>query len=154
MTVIFNRMDVVMIEDRLFEKWHLGLIDKDFHEGDHWVKATAKDSPNSTQFMGPGWQPERIRLATEADIANAPEFAKRWLEKQREWEETRLLNERDPLIRPSHREAWISIRDAGIERVSDLERFTNAQLLALPAVGKTSVKKWRALQQEVKEAQS
>ncbi len=76
MTVIFNRMDVVMIEDRLFEKWHLGLIDKDFHEGDHWVKATAKDSPNSTKFMGPGWQPERIRLATEADIANAPDFAR------------------------------------------------------------------------------
>ena len=143
MTDIFNRMDVVMIEDRLFEKWHLGLIDKDFHEGDHWVKATAKDSPNSTQFMGPGWQPERIRLATEADIANAPDFAQAWLQKERDREELRLLNQRDPMVRTKTRQGVASLREAGINRISDLARLTDKDLLSLKGVGKTAVSQWR-----------
>ena len=150
----YKRMDVVMVEDRLDKTWSLGIVKEDYNDGDFGVRCEAKTSESSTSFMGGGNPLAEVRPATAEDIANAPEFAKRWLEKQREWEETRLLNERDPLIRPSHREAWISMRDAGIERVSDLERFTNAQLLALPGVGKTSVKKWRAIQQEVKDAQS
>ncbi|MDA9868019.1 hypothetical protein N9C85_01140 [Synechococcus sp. AH-224-I15] len=144
----YKRMDVVMAEDHgLSEKWYLGLIDKDFNEGDLWVKATAKDSPNSWQFKIPGWSPERIRLATEADIANAPDFAQVWLQQK-------LLDHRDPMVRAKTRKGARSIRDAGINRISDLARFTDKELLALDGIGKGAVKEWReqAFQQMQQEA--
>ena len=153
MTVIFNRMDVVMVGDS-FMKWHLGLIDKDFHEGDHWVKATAKDSPSSTSFIAPGWRLERIRLATEADIDAAPDYAREWLWKERDKEELRLLNQRDPMVRTKTRQGVASLREAGINRISDLARFTDKDLLSLKGVGKTAVGQWRDQAAQLAEVQS
>ena len=145
----YKRMDVVMAEDHSLskKKVHLGLIDKDFNEGDLWVKATAKDSPRSSQFMVPGWPPERIRPATEADIANAPDFAQAWVEEK-------LLDHHDPKVCTKTRKGARSIRDAGINRISDLARFTDKELLALDGIGKGAVKEWReqAFQQMQKEA--
>jgi DNA-directed RNA polymerase alpha subunit len=104
--------------------------------------------------MGPGWQPERIRLATEADIANAPDFAQAWLQKERDREELRLLDQRDPMVRTKTLQGVASLRKAGINRISDLARFTDKELLSLKGVGKTSVDQWREQAAKLAEVQS
>ena len=143
MTTTYKRMDVVMVKESLTSQWNLGIVNEDFNEGDHWVRAEAKTSENCTSFMAPGFDPGDVRLATDADIAAAPAYARDWLQQERDREELRLLNERDPMVRTKTRKGVASLRAAGISRISDLARFTDKELLALDGVGKTAVKQWR-----------
>ena len=140
---IYRRMDAVMVKADFTDDWHLGIVDRDFAEGDRWVSATAKTSEMSNSFRVPGEKPEHVRLATEADIAAAPDYARTWLQEQRDREELRLLEQRDPTVRASNRKATAALRTAGIKRISDLERFTDKELLALDGIGKTFIHQWR-----------
>ena len=149
MSTTFKRGDAVMVADRTTGSESLGVIDRDFSEGDHWVRATAKVSPNSTSFIAPGCQLDEVRPATEADIAAAPDWAQAWLEEQRSKEQERLLDKRDPKVRALTTRGTASLRNAGIHRISDLARFTDKELLELRGVGKTLVAKLRSKQQEV-----
>ena len=139
----YKRMDVVMVEDRLYKTWSLGIVKEDYNDGDFGVRCEAKTSESSTSFMGGGNPLEEVRPATAEDIANAPEFAKEWLQHERIREEGRLLNLRDPMVRTKTRKGVASLRAAGISRISDLARFTDKELLALDGVGKTAVSQWR-----------
>lgn len=139
----YKRMDVVMVEDRLYKTWSLGIVKEDYNDGDFGVRCDAKTSESSTSFMGGGNPLEEVRPATAEDIANAPEFAKEWLAHERDREEFRLLNLRDPMVRTKTRKGVASLRAAGISRISDLARFTDKELLALDGVGKTAVSQWR-----------
>ena len=139
----YNRMDVVMVEDRLLKTWTLGIVTADQKEDDYRVKCESKTSPSSTSFMGGGNLLEEVRPATAEDIDNAPDFAQEWLQRERDREEGRLLNLRDPMVRTKTRKGVASLREAGISRISDLERFTDKELLALNGVGKTAVSQWR-----------
>jgi len=145
----FKRTDVVMIRDRFdTEKESLGLILHDFNEGDHWIKAEAKTSPNSTSMMAPGFTPEEVRPATEEDLAAAPEWAKAWLQREQDREAARVLDKLNPRVSANTRRATASLRQAGIERVSDLPKISDADLLALSGVGKTLVAQLRVKQMQ------
>jgi len=66
--------------------------------------------------------------------------------------ELKRLNARDPRVRGANRKANAELKKAGIERISDLARFTDKELLALPGVGKAAVEKWRNTAQLLAEA--
>ena len=152
MSTTYNRMDVVLVKSDFRDDWRLGIVDKDFVPDDIWVRATVKEGPSSTSMRCPGYDPQEVRLATEADIAAAPDYARTWLQSEREREEHRLLEKRDPTVRASNRKATAALRAAGINRLSDLGRFTDKELLALDGIGRTAVQQWReqaAAQQEV-----
>ena len=143
MTTTFNRMDVVMVKDHLADDWHLGLVNRDFNPGDFGVICEAKTSPNCSSFMAGGTPVGHVRLATETDIAAAPDFARDWLQREHEREQQRLLNQRDPIVLAATRRGTASLRAAGVTRISDLARFTDQDLLALKGVGKSAVAQWR-----------
>ena len=142
---IYRRMDVVMVKHDFHQEWHLGLVDKDFVPDDIWVRATVKEGPSSTSMRCPGYDPQEVRLATEADIAAAPDYARAWLQRERDREQRSLLEKRDPTVRASNRKATAALRAAGINRLSDTERFTDKELLALDGIGKTYINQWRQL---------
>ena len=145
MSTTYNRMDVVLVKSDFRDDWRLGIVDKDFVPDDIWVRATVKEGPSSTSMRCPGYDPQEVRLATEDDIAAAPDYARTWLQREREREEHRLLEKRDPTVRASNRKATAALRAAGINRLSDLERFTDKELLALNGIGKTFIHQWRHL---------
>ena len=143
MSSTYNRMDVVLVKADFTDDWRLGIVDKDFVPDDIWVRATVKEGPSSTSMRCPGYDPQEVRLATEADIAAAPDYARTWLQREREREELRLLNLRDPMVRAKTRKGAAALRAAGINRLSDLGRFTDTELLALDGIGRTAVQQWR-----------
>ena len=128
----FKRTDVVMILDRYdTEKESLGLDLRDSNEGDQWVKAEAKTSHNSTSMLAPGFSPDEVRHATDADLAAAPEWAQAWL--QREQDRVCLqVDKLNPRVSAKTRRGTASLRQAGFVRVSDLPKVSDADLLALP----------------------
>ena len=150
----YRRMDVVMIKQEFTDEWILGIIDKDFDPDQTWIKATGKESDCCESMRCPGYEPDEVRPATDADIVNAPEFAREWLQKRREQEELRLLNLRDPMVGTKSLKGVASLRAAGISRISDLARFTDKELLSLVGVGKTAVAQWRTQALQLKEART
>ena len=149
---IFKAGDVIVARKEYGDGSELGVIDHDFNEGDDWVRCTTKSDPNMTSFRVPGLNPEHVRLATDADLATAPEFIHRWLKELEDARELKRLNARDPRVRGANRKANAELKKAGIERISDLARFTDKELLALPGVGKAAVEKWRNTAQLLAEA--
>ena len=159
MTTTYKRMDVVCVQDDYDkDQWHFGIVDHDFNEGDLWVRATLKEDDGcSTTMRVPGYEPKEVRLATEDELAAAPAFVHAFLKEQRDREEERLLNKRDPRVTHSNRKGLGSLRAAGIYRQSDLARFSDKELLAMPGIGKKWVDNIRFLvasnaeQQEVEQ---
>ena len=141
--VIYKAGDVIVAQKEYVDATEIGVVDHDFNEGDDWVRCTTKSEPNMTSFRVPGLDPEHVRLATDDDLATAPDFIHRWLDELNEARERRLHNARDPRVVGSSTRANAGLRKAGIERISDLSRFTDKELLAIPGVGKKAVEKWR-----------
>jgi len=140
---IYKAGDVIVAKREYGDATEIGVIDHDFNEGDSWVRCATKSDPNMTSFRVPGLDPEHVRLATDADLATAPEFIHRWLKELEDARELKRLNARDPRVFGSTGKATAGLRKAGIERISDLTRFTDTELLAIPSVGKRAVEKWR-----------
>lgn len=143
----YKRMDVVRVQDNYDkDQWHFGIVDHDFNEGDLWVQATLKEDDGcSTSMRVPGYEPKEVRLATEDELAAAPAFVHAFLKERRDREEERLLNKRDPHVTHSNRKGLASLRAAGIYRQSDLARFSDKELLAMPGIGKKWVDNIRFL---------
>ena len=150
---IYKRLDPVMVKAREFStEWFLGVIDKDFAAGDSWVRASVKSDEIGQFSCLPGYSPADVRPATADDIAAAPDFARDWLQNQFDREDQRLHDLRDPRIWGKTKPGTASLRQAGIERVSDLARFTDKELTALPGIGKTAVAQWREQAVELQQA--
>ena len=69
MSTTYNRMDVVLVKSDFRDDWRLGIVDKDFVPDDIWVRATVKEGPSATSLRCPVYDPQEVRLATEADLA-------------------------------------------------------------------------------------
>ena len=99
-------------------------------------------SLTSSPSLMPAFCPHRCSDTELARVAVA-HGAHRWLDELNEARERRLHNARDPRVVGSSTRANAGLRKAGIERISDLSRFTDKELLAIPGVGKKAVEKWR-----------
>ncbi len=142
MTVIYKDMDVVMVNTG-FDRWHLGVIERDFEPDDQWIRATAKDTLHTEAFRMPGFNPDEVRPATADDIANAPQFARDWLAQKQRRHQEHLLDLRDPRVHVTSGRGCASLQQAGIRRMSDVARFTDKELLALKGIGQATVSRWR-----------
>ena len=139
---IFKKGDII-VASKPHGSDELGVIEQDFHDGADWVQATTKSHPNMTSFRAPGFRPKEVRLATEAEVAQAPDFFHSWLQERKDAEARQRLNAENPQVRGATRRATHALRQIGVKRMSDLARFTDNELLALPGVGKVVVERWR-----------
>ena len=106
-----------------------------------WTSADVRISPSCTSSREPGYEPEHIRPATEQDMAALPDWAREWIEQQ-------LLDHHNPRVPGDTKVIRVALRDAGIHRLADLQRATDAELLALKGVGAKAVATLRQWQQK------
>lgn len=143
MSTTFAKGQAVMVREGPHrpDTWAIGMVTcpTDLEYG--WTSADVRTSPNCTSSMVPGYESEHIRPATEQDISALPDWA-------REWIEGRLLDFRNPKLPWGSRTVMAALRSADIYRLENLQRVTDAELLALKGVGKKAVADLRAWQQK------
>ena len=143
-TTIYAPGQVVMVCESPQMKpdlWSVGFVTRPTDPEYGWTGADVRISPSSTSSMAPGWDAENVRLANEQDIAALPDWA-------REWIEQRLLDHHNPRVPGDTKAIRVALRDAGIHRLADLQRATDAELLALKGVGAKAVATLRQWQQK------
>ena len=147
MSATFKQDDIVIGRATTYsEQEHFGVVERDLEPGGLFLKAELVTGKNTTSFMVPGFNLELFRLATPEEVAAAPQYFWDWLEKKRLREELQLLNQRDPIVFAANRKVTTALRNAGIERVSDLDRFSDKELLALDGIGSKFINNWRQIQ--------
>ncbi len=148
----FKRGDIVVGRDTTYStEEHFGVVERDMQPGGLFLRAELVTGPNSTSFMAPGFSLDLFRVGTAEEIAAAPKFFQDWLERERQKEELRLLNQRDPIVSATNSKANATLRAAGINRVSDLARFSDKELLTLDGIRRTFVQKWLHIQAQKQE---
>ena len=141
-TTIYTPGQIVMVcESPLMhpDQWFVGIVTRPTDPEYGWTGADVRISPNSVGSMAPGWANEQIRLATDDDLANLPDWQRSWLDKL-------LLDRSNPPVPRSTRLIAKALKEAGIDRLSDLQRFSDADLLALKGIGQKAVaelRKWQ-----------
>jgi hypothetical protein len=127
---LYQPGQAVMIRHSAYfpDQWVIGIVTRATDPQYGWTGATGRVDQSSTTSRAPGWEPEHIRLATEADMADLPWEARAWIDLQ-------LLDFHNPKVPGSTRAVRIALRDAGIERLQDLQRVTDTDLKALKGVG-------------------
>ena len=123
------------------DTWAIGMVTRPTDPEYGWTSADVRTSPNCTSSMVPGYDPGSIRPATEQDIAALPDWAREWIEQQ-------LLDHHNPRVPGDTKVIRVALRDAGIHRLADLQRATDAELLALKGVGAKAVATLRQWQQK------
>ena len=142
---IYQPGDMVAVNDRYGETWSIGIVDKatDSHYG--WTKVVFPGD-GSISFNVPGYSPDAIRIATEAELEKSPPWTQTFVTSDR-------LNRIDPPIRKRDitGAAYQSLTTYGIKRFSQLKKLSDADLLKMKGVGAKALQSLRQWQQETED---
>ena len=144
MTIMFTKGQAVMVCHSPFfspDQWSIGIVTRPTDPEYLWTGADVRESDGCTTSLIPGYEPERIRLATQDDMDSLPDWARIWIDE-------RLLDWRNPKVPYLNRKVFSALRAAEIHRFEDLQQATDAELLALKGVGKKAVADLRTWQQK------
>ena len=152
MTTMFTKGQAVMARNRWDrERWHIGIVTEatnpeNLRTGVFALESATEDC-KSQMFLPHGWSSDDVRLATQEDLDSLPPLHRSWIDEQ-------LLDFSDPKVPYLNRTVDKALKVAEIRRFGDLQRTTDAELLALKGVGKKAVADLRAWQQEREEVEA
>jgi DNA-directed RNA polymerase alpha subunit len=132
-----------VVKTKRYDGWYFGIVTEATDIEHDFTQVLVKLDQNVECRTVPGLKQSEIRMATQADINNAPEYVKQFIERDR-------LNRKDPLI-PSNlctAKTMHALSAMGIKRFSNLQKASNTDLLQLKGVGSKAVDALRHWQAE------
>jgi hypothetical protein len=142
-TKFYKPGDMVAVDYHHGETWAIGIVKAPTsHEYGRTKVVVPGDGTES--FMVPGYAPDQIRMATEAELEASPPWTKKFVAEDR-------INRADPCIdfQQIPGAATQTLRTYGIKRFSQLKKLSDADLLKMKGIGAKALQSLRQWQQEI-----